>query len=273
MNFSSLVSIPLVRVGFPLLRYKSANPKEPPFDVAGTCFSIGGGYFVTAGHVVDGIREDKGVDTLVGILSEDERHYYPVEIEDLEQLPTDIGILKLSNLEPYSSLVHALPWYVPSFWAGVPLFSPGFGAGMVVAGNTRRPIVRFLHGNIAAAIREFQPVGSGEAPFYALELTCQVPRRHSGAPLVLGGSSRRGCIIGVLFGTSSTESVAFSIREEEEGEAPYTYERVETYHSGVAVPCEIAINLQSSLLGGTIRDHLNKSNMVIETPMSPEEAM
>lgn len=261
MQEASKISIDLLRVGLPLLQYHKGDENAPPVDIAGTCFPIGRNYFMTAAHVLDGLTDDN-VDTLIGVLTQDGINYIPIEIRDQETLQTDIAVLHAPSVADYGSLIAELQWYEPSFWAGTPLMAPGYGSGMIRTEEVSRPTLRIHHGHVVSSIREFLPLGASGSPFHAIEVTFQVPRRHSGAPLILAGGEFGGRIAGVVIGTSASESVAYVMREEVNKHSKTVYERTETYFTGIAIPTMTILDLRSELLGGTIREHLQAEGLL-----------
>ena len=81
-------------------------------EIYGTCFSIGGNYMMTAGHVIKSLVSDDGSVGIVGLCDlGGSRFFKAARIVGTELLPHDIGVLKLDFVYDESKTwFHRLKW-------------------------------------------------------------------------------------------------------------------------------------------------------------------
>jgi hypothetical protein len=226
-------------------------------DILGTCFSIGGGFCMTAGHVVRELKA-RSSEAIPLIATPNENTWVAVDIQDSEVLGADIGILKCLSI---IQLIPALKWDKENLkvLAGVESF--GYPYGTYIVDSERMIIARAFKGEVACTLPRFKPIGFDGAAFSVHELSFQAPRGLSGAPLLNEGAS--GIVKGVVIGNSQSEMIlSFETEKESSGEQVHSVERVERLTLGIAVRAIEIAALTSNLLEGTVSDHLSKHGLL-----------
>jgi hypothetical protein len=221
-------------------------------DILGTCFSIGGGFCITAGHVVRELKA-RSIEATPLIATPNDNAWAAFAIQESEVLGADIGILKCPAI---NELIPALKWDVENIkvLAGVQSF--GYAYGTHIVDRERMMIARAFKGEVVCTFPRFKPVGFEGAAFSVHELSFQAPLGLSGAPLLREGAS--GIVKGVVIGNSQSEMIlSFETEKESDGEQSHSVERVERLTLGIAVRSIEIVALLSNLLEGTVKDHLN----------------
>jgi len=225
-------------------------------EVNGTCCSIGGPFFLTAGHVVASAPAEKGGRLVVGIQGPD-GHFKAAEVLEGEQLPGDLGILKVSfRLYPESET-----WLTKIPWSERPLEpfeivrTIGYPYGMHLVGNEQSIVIRAFQGHVVASLLKFKPAGISGPPFGVYELSFMAPRGLSGALLM--NSNGLAAAHGVVIGNSESRMLVFrSVETESQGQHSSSYEQYEALSLGIAVTAQEVLSRRSRLLSGTIREYL-----------------
>ncbi len=217
----------------------------------GTLFSIGGIYFMTAGHVLE---QPKAYDQItIGVRNKSKKSSHSFAgvggFEIFENI--DIGIIRclVNKYQPlrvpkWTSEKHASLSDVSTF---------GFPFGLKLEeGRTGEVYLRSLKGYIVCSYQLKIPY-SEKVKCYELSMNC--PRGISGAPLL--SSEKPGCLIGVVVGNANSEiEVSNEVETEKDGNSKVVYRKTEIVRYGIAIQsCEI-LKLDSNLLGKKIRDHL-----------------
>ena len=223
---------------------KNGNNSMLTRQVLGTCFSVGGGFFLTAAHVLTAALEC-------------ERHGIGFPLEKVWQVSPflkteihediDIGIIQAE-----------LPNYQSLNWNILPL---GMWASARTIGYPYALDLEHIHLNV----RAFTGHIVSELTFYGLsakpriyELSFQAPRGLSGAPLI----NELGEISGLVIGNKSTEMQIFSDREIiADGSKEIVVERYEALQLGIALISTSMLDLKTSILEDTLRNHLKMNGL------------
>lgn len=226
-------------------------------DIKGTAFNIGGDFFLTAGHVVQG-QPPSG--QFRALAFQRDSGFFGVRVVDAEVLSKDLGILALDSVgKGYGAHVHMLPWTENKSWSFFePVRSIGYGYGIQNLGGELSLVIRGFQGHLVTCLNKFRPVGSTAAPYEALELSFAAPCGLSGAPLI----EKAGKLLGVVTGNSESKMMVYHSKEtlKERGETTEV-ERYEGLTLGIAVPSWAVVPTYSKLLGCTIGEHLRKHRL------------
>jgi hypothetical protein len=97
-------AIVIYSISLPILRAKElpGDIFQVTGEVVGTCFSIGDGFMLTAGHVLDSL-EMPGLVGVVGLTNHFTGLIKSARITGKEKLPCDIGLLKVDFVFPESA--------------------------------------------------------------------------------------------------------------------------------------------------------------------------
>jgi hypothetical protein len=230
-------------------------------DVIGTCFSLGGRYCLTAGHVATEIgHRPVGKVAVIGFRIEG--RWIGAEVVESEVLAADVGVLRFTfregveGSEPprFSWSVRPLPLLAPVKAIGYP-----FGSDLVDNQLFINP--RAFQGHVAGAPSKYRPVGFDGAAFAVYELSFAAPRGLSGAPLLVGEAPT--VVAGVVIGNSqSVMRVHQSTEMISTAESKTTVENFEWLRLGVAVQSPEVASLHSALLGRTVIDHLHEHGLL-----------
>jgi hypothetical protein len=227
----------------------------------GTAFSIGRDLILTAGHSVAKPDEpDRLIVALPksfsGTLGTDTEY---LSIVEAERIAThDIGVARVSiNFEnTFPTLVRAhwsfdrLPHLADVGCGGFPHALNILEFNAMAYRSHKGYIVAYLPHRFA----------SDSDPFEIYEVSFQVAIGMSGAPLI---RLDHGTVAGVLVGTRETD-VRLVLEQEisSEGQRVETTTTVQRVHYGVAIPSFVIANLKFDLLGGTVREYLQRQGLV-----------
>jgi hypothetical protein len=216
-------------------------------QVFGTAFSIGEGYFLTAGHVIHAALECEWAG--IGFPAESTWHGSPfIESELLENY--DIGVFT-AETPGFKSM----RWNLTSLPMLYNVQSIGYPYALDV--EHARLNIRAFAGHVVS-----------EQTFHALkanpkiyELSFQAPRGLSGAPLLTSGRGKS--VAGVVIGNRATQMLIFSDKEVlADGYRETTVERYESLQLGIAIQSAAMLDLRCNLLKGSLREHLAKNGLV-----------
>lgn len=231
-------------------------------DVIGTCFHIGGCYFMTAGHVVESIKNNASKSAAISILEGE--NLRPINIIETEVLDCDIGILKCANTFPKDlANAHTIEWGNGTINLKDTLYASGYPFGLYRRGNDATLVQRTFQGHVICEIHKFKPPALNGHYFRVLELSFQVPRGLSGAPL-FSQSKSEFLIHGVMIGNSESAMKVYSTKEtiKETDTTTTYYDRDEVMCLGVAVHPASILPLKSTLLNGTVQEHIQNHNLL-----------
>lgn len=230
-------------------------------SITGTCFSIGGPYMLTAGHVAATKSTSESDALAVGIQGPD-GFFKAAKVIDAELLPCDLGLLRVEFVFPESER-----WFHRFKWSERPLQpletvrSAGYAYGMHIVEEQQSVVVRAFQGYIVSGLNNFKPLGMKGHPFNVYELSFMAPRGLSGAPLL----NAHGTVVvhGVVIGNSESRMVVFRSQEQEaENGKTTSFEQYEALTLGIAVQAEEVLQQSSILLGMSIRKHLEKYELL-----------
>ena len=189
-------------------------------NVFGTSFPLGGGYFMTAEHVVTSAQ----VKGKIGIGHPDHENWLVTTVSQFEVHPE----LDLAIFRAEVPKVTALSWIRREIPMLTEVQACGFPYALDPAAGT--VTIRAFRGYVVTS-RTWHSL-SAKPRIYELQFMC--PRGISGGPLWV--RERPLTVAGVVFGNSITEMTVFKDEEiEEEGGKRTVYERREHLHLGVAV--------------------------------------
>jgi len=226
-------------------------------DVLGTCFSISGGFYMTAGHVVRELQARTG-DATPLIATPSEHNWIPAIIQESEVLGADIGILTCHMV---SQRLPKLIWDIENLNVLASVKSIGYAYGTHLVDNEPMIVARAFKGEVVCTLPRFRPIGFEGPTFSVHELSFQAPRGLSGAPLL--GKEPSEVVKGVVIGNSQYEMLVSSETEtESNGNQVHSVERVERLTLGLAVRAVQVVSLTSKLLKGSVSDHLKKEGLL-----------
>jgi hypothetical protein len=233
--------------------------------VAGTCFSIGNGIFMTAGHVAAGIRESGKVGIVLAVSPQrDTPRALPVA--EFEDLPCDIGLLRVpsaAKLPP--DWIYTLRWRRTPIVQFDDVRTLGFPHGSHTLGKRTNVIQRAFRGYIVCDPPEFELPAFGGQRFGLYEVSFPAPLGLSGAPLLFGTGQflPRIAVSGVIIGNSQYKMFVPGSGEtiSENGETTIV-ERYESLSLGIAVPVQDILPLRSELVASTIGEYLEAQDLL-----------
>jgi len=230
-------------------------------DILGTCFSIGGGFCLTAGHVANEIRH-RPASKLAVIGFRQEGRWIGAEVAECEVLGADVGVLKFMFAEGVEgSDAPTFAWSVQPLPLLATVKSIGYPFGSTFVDNQLFINPRAFQGHVVSSLSRYQPVGFEGAPFVVYELSFAAPRGLSGAPLLFGEAPT--VVRGLVIGNSQSEMrVHQSTERISEVESKTTVEHFEWLRLGVAVQSPHAASLNSALLGGSVVHHLHQQGLL-----------
>lgn len=232
-------------------------------EIRGTCFSIGGNYMLTAGHVVSGFSCTGDYCAVVGLLNPSSGYFKGALLTDFEVFPHDLGLLRVEFTAPESvSWFHVLKWVENQINPFDVVRCLGFAYGMHSVEDNKTCVQRAFQGHIVSNLLRFKPIGSKEAPFSVYEVSFSAPRGLSGAPLLNAHGTL--AIHGVVIGNSESRMLVFKSEERETNrDGLATVEQYETLTLGIAVRADQVLQLHSQMLGKTIGEHLRGNDLII----------
>jgi hypothetical protein len=216
-------------------------------QVIGTCFSIGGGYFLTAAHVLQDAYQCKWS----GISFPYEGRWQGSPFLDTEILEDlDIGVFKAETPN-----IKLLRWNDKSY----PMLQAVQSIGYPYAVDFKniRLTVRGFAGHIVSE-QNFHDL-KGKPRIY--ELSFQAPRGLSGAPLF---TVEKGMTVsGLIIGNRTTEMLIYSDKEIiSDGKSEKIVERYEALQLGIAIQSIAILDINYTVLGGTLRKHLANHGLI-----------
>jgi hypothetical protein len=234
-------------------------------EVRGSAFSIGGDYFLTAGHVARAAAACPG--GAVAVVPDSRGDLRPARIVDSEILEGDVGLLRAdvatigSASMDSSGSFYCLQWQTKQLNPFEIVRVVGYAYGVHTVDERRSLVVRGFQGHVTSHLMEFKPVGWKGSPFPVYELSFVAPLGLSGAPLLNASGTVQ--VHGVVIGNSESRMLVHRSDERltEEG-AVSTLENYEVLTLGIAVDASYVLALRSNLLGKPIRDHLEAFNLV-----------
>jgi hypothetical protein len=224
-------------------------------EIEGTCFSIGGDICMTAGHVVRTLQASGDV-PVVGVFDQFGIGHQPVEIVEMEDLPCDVGLLRLGEMtEDWREYVQAIPWQQRGARPFGNVFALGYAYGLYRAGDRTSVLQRGFRGHVVAQPIDFLPIGYRGDPFHVYELSFAAPRGLSGSPLLTDNTHPQA--LGVIIGNSQSRMRILEREEVEAGANTRTViQEFESLSLGIAVHAREIMQLESKLLGSEIRTHV-----------------
>ena len=232
---------------------------SPSAEVAGTCFLLGGPFYLTAGHVA-AQHEADGRRSTVGLLSSHDGNWHATKVVEIELLPDDLAIIQLAtNREPAPETELAFPWLDAGVAPLSDVWTVGYAYGLHTVRDRPMVLQRAFRGHIVADPAEFEIPARPRDPFAAYELSFQAPRGLSGSPLLMGLGEHISdqSIVGVVVGNSSSQMLVFAEEDVDVGAAQTTIvQHWEKLSLGLAVQGQSILGRHSQLLGRSIREFL-----------------
>jgi hypothetical protein len=204
-------------------------------QVIGSSFAIGGGFFVTAAHVLKNSNS-------LGFPADKRWLSKPILRAEINE-GYDIGVFECqveADLLTWSG--EQLPMTAPVLTVGFPYaLNPDLGT----------LAVRAFTGSIVAMPQTSRI--PARPRIYELQFPC--PRGLSGAPLVFrnGGQFE---LVGMIVGNATTEVLVLQDREVLSDGTNHVIEKYETLQLGIALQTVEVLDLPFDLLGKTLREHL-----------------
>ncbi len=229
-------------------------------EIYGTCFSMGGNYMMTAGHVIKSLVSDDGSVGIVGLCDPGGSRLKAARIVGTELLPHDIGLLMLDFVDDESKTwFHRLKWNNQPLVGFDPIRCCGYAYGHHRVGDRQSAVQRCFQGYVVAPLNEFQLPGTNADIFAAYELSFPVSRGLSGSLLL--NAVGNVMVNGVVIGNSDSQMVVFRSKEiemeaEKDTKTTTIVERYESLSLGIAVQPKAILPLESTMFGTTIEDHL-----------------
>jgi hypothetical protein len=224
-----------------------ADGTNKTHEVCGTAFTIGGGNYLTAGHVWAaassyplqaiglGMTSRNGAESLIA------RRILHATVFDT----VDVAVLQVGI-----AFGRTFPWSAKR----IALFDPirAFGYPFAFDVESEALNVRGFQGEVVGG-RNMQRLPG--TPL-ALELSFPCPRGLSGAPLIRHADASE--IVGMVLGNEITEMTVFSERETlaELGQERHLI-KTEALHLGVAIRASEILSLDCAMLGGTVEAWLS----------------
>ena len=210
-------------------------------DVYGTAFPIGGGHWITAGHVV----RSAAAHPLSAIGVPSGERWATRSIKAFEVIEShDIAVFTAEHSD-----VDLMPWVAGALPITIPVSSVGYPYALnrELRSIDLRGFRGYIVSNTTTTVLPARP------PVYELQFQC--PRGLSGAPLVLEDPHSRVC--GVVLGHATTEMLVMTDRETAaDGTTTTVHERYEMLQLGIAVQSSALLPLRPDLLGKTVHEHL-----------------
>jgi hypothetical protein len=231
---------------FPVLGLAGKGPSREIHEICGTAFPLGGGVFITAGHVLSkglafdacelGFPEGDGLGTN-GTTDHEIFPGYDIGLfRAVKPLRAETFRWKTEELLPLSEAVRTTGF--PYAWDSV---------NRVIG-------VRGFVGHTISCRKWFRL--SSTPIVYELSFAC--PRGLSGAPLwVTRGAEMT--VEGMIIGNEVTEMIVYTEKEQlVEPDKTRELIKTEALHLGLALSAQVIVSITSSILGGSIGDWLRK---------------
>ena len=225
---------------------------------------------MTAGHVLDGIR-DSGKTGVVVAVPPGEGAPLALRVADMERLEHDIGILRVPGVQRIPpEWVYTLRWHREPVVQLDPVWTLGFAFGTHTVGAQIRMLHRAFRGYIVSDPPEFEIPQIGPRRFSAYELSFAAPRGLSGSPLLVGTGTHLPDIgvTGIVVGNSESRMLVFSSKEtESESKSSNTtiVERYESLSLGIAIQVGSIISQNSELLAMNVGEYLTSHGILVAT--------
>jgi len=242
-------------ISFPIARGELQPTGNYKFigDILGTCFSMGGPYFITASHVLEQYKDHEIV---IGIANRDTLKYHAVKIIEEEELFCDISIIKVDYGDnDYEKWIEVLSWNRNNLPIFRDVATVGYPHGKSILEDRISLIPRGFKGYITSLPDSFSPIGWKRKPFNIYELSFQIPNQLSGGPLIMNVD--HPIITGVVIGNSSSKILVLENEEIIESKKEKTI--VQEYNLmtlGIAVRETEILPINSRILGTTISEYL-----------------
>ncbi|MFL5329156.1 MAG: serine protease [Gemmataceae bacterium] len=252
---------------------RQADGRHMALRELGTACYLGDGFFVTAGHCLEEVPKPESFRVLIPTGSSEAgpapaTSYSIVQFE--RNTDFDFGIFRVEiDIAAKHSNLWRSKW---SLHERAPVLTDVLLVGHPHALSAREfgvYGVRGYKGHIVTMLpHRLSPDGP---PVFCYELSCAVPKGMSGASVHLQNRKgpNFGSIIGFAIGTKET---AFQMRIEKEveddGTSKNTLIRSQIVNYGIAVPCAAVADIRFEMLGVTIREYLQRHNL-IETKRRP----
>lgn len=237
------------------------NSESP--RLLGTCFSIGKGLFVTAGHVAESLRESKRP-SLRKFETDGQVKPFPVQISE-SWGNVDFGIIKASD-----ACLPAISWLNSRIVEPTNIYTIGFAFGLDI--RRRKISRRHFHGHIVssqkyASWQELDETRTpeGSYPFWTYELSFACPLCQSGSPLFAKLPDNTTSVVGIVIGNSKSKiEVLSNVEEESNGSKTETYKSVDLLHLGQAISSISLLRGESILLANydkLVPDESNQTSL------------
>jgi len=228
-------------------------------DIVGTAFHIGENCFITAGHVISqlrsydlkalgkqGLQNEKGVATLELVIFDNFEENKDFEIFKEK----DIGIFRI-EVNPTSSFLWCQNLYFP------PELFKTFGYAFALNLTDSEIYIRSILGNIVSS-RNFKRFDI-KSKVYELSEIC--PKGISGAFLLNENLN----VIGLIIGNGSSEiEIAYEEETKLDKNGEIIFLKTEVMKYGIAIVNDEIFKLESSIIGGSILNHLKKNELLKE---------
>lgn len=238
---------------FPVIGYNKEEimPENivSPRNIYGTAFSIGNGFFMTAGHSIKAAFSEN--DTIsIGIVSGND--YIAYEADSSEVIDDfDVGFIKTIRTIERAKTNKWVTSRLPSLYD---VIAGGFPYAM---DNERNTIgTRSFKGYVVS----MKPFSSFSSDIRVYELSFQCPRGLSGAALTTNEDMPQ--VAGIIVGNSSMEMNVFTQKEILEDGTTTIVERYEALQLGIAVTSIQMFEINSELLGDTLYNYLDKYSLL-----------
>jgi hypothetical protein len=227
-------------------------------EVLGSCFSIGGGFFLTAGHVVREASAVVGAKVPVVGVPDPSGGFVGLAVEEGEDLGADVGVLRVAYAHSdYKDWFLTFPWRQSPLAQLEEAKTVGYAFGHTDVDGVLQIGPRAFQGYVVARRNRFKPPGMSGPAFSVYELSFAAPTGLSGAPLF--GPDMPSRIVGLVVGNTETEMCVYRSSETlSDGATVESVSREEMLRLGIAVEVGTLLTLGSSLLGGALADHLRK---------------
>ncbi len=239
---------------FPIYGMRTIDQKIQPYEIHGTCFSIGQDYFLTANHVVQYAK--KSEQSRLGFLSQVTHgcvsfHNYTV----IEEFPeADIALIQSSEIWEPEKKPKSFKWGNSPLFIFEDIRSMGFPHGFdVFRGLTSG---RGFSGNVLA--ETFYELGELKANCY--ELSFQAPRGLSGGVLL----DKHYLVHGLIIGNSKKEMYVFEEKTTKQTVNGNVEELIivnETTFIGLAVTEHHIFRMKSKYFDMTFHEYLVEAKL------------